>query len=206
MSKMTMYFDTKEQMDAYFTQGVPSNVLAIVKDSGGLYTSSNNSPEMDEEFGPSMGGEPISDDDRELVDNTLYGEGGEPEPEPELENDTWYMVTDSSNNYYPMKANPLKDYAGIYLSSLSENDLNDKFYFIYVDRKGELNYYYAKSDTGFSDTGTVDLTGPQNTYVYINKEVFEKMDLETSFIATFWNSLNEQESYPGMLFTCNRYR
>lgn len=46
--KITQYFSTKAEMDAYFPNGVPSNVLAIVQPDAetpaALYTSSNNSP------------------------------------------------------------------------------------------------------------------------------------------------------------------
>lgn len=72
MGKITLYFDTKEQMDAYFTEGVPSNVLAIVRNGGGVYTTSNNdsssgnAPEQ-------QGGEPITDEDRECIQNILEG-------------------------------------------------------------------------------------------------------------------------------------
>lgn len=40
--KHTMHFDTVADLERYFYDGVPSNVLAIVKYTGGLYTSSNN--------------------------------------------------------------------------------------------------------------------------------------------------------------------
>lgn len=46
--KITQYFKTKDEMDAYYPNGVPSNVLAIVQPDAStpaaLYTSSNNSP------------------------------------------------------------------------------------------------------------------------------------------------------------------
>ena len=46
--KISKYFKTKAEMDAYFPNGVPSNVLVIVQPDAGtpatLYTSSNNSP------------------------------------------------------------------------------------------------------------------------------------------------------------------
>lgn len=46
MSKLTIYFNSVQEMNDYFQNGVPSNYLAIVKnnDENGavLYTSSNN--------------------------------------------------------------------------------------------------------------------------------------------------------------------
>lgn len=46
--KTTMYFSSTEEMNNYFKDGVPSNVLAIVQPtentSAVLYTSSNNQP------------------------------------------------------------------------------------------------------------------------------------------------------------------
>ncbi len=46
--KQTMYFSSTEEMNNYFKDGVPSNVLAIVQPtentSAVLYTSSNNQP------------------------------------------------------------------------------------------------------------------------------------------------------------------
>lgn len=46
--KRCMYFSSTEEMNNYFTEGVPSNVLAIVQPAEGasavLYTSSNNQP------------------------------------------------------------------------------------------------------------------------------------------------------------------
>lgn len=46
--KLSQYFKTKAEMDAYYPNGVPSNVLAIVQPDAStraaLYTSSNNSP------------------------------------------------------------------------------------------------------------------------------------------------------------------
>lgn len=46
--KLSQYFKTKAEMDAYYPNGVPSNVLVIVQPDAdtpaALYTSSNNSP------------------------------------------------------------------------------------------------------------------------------------------------------------------
>ena len=47
MSKLSQYFDSIEALEAYYVDGVPSKVLAYVKDEEGnylLYTSTNNLP------------------------------------------------------------------------------------------------------------------------------------------------------------------
>lgn len=67
--KLTQYFSTKAEMDAYFPNGVPSNVLAIVQPDAetpaALYTSSNNSPvgggSSEEQGGPGQGGDTTPD-------------------------------------------------------------------------------------------------------------------------------------------------
>jgi len=83
--KRTMYFNTQQDVINYYgsLDNIPSLDLVIVKEDGGIYARSNNEPGNTGET-ISMGGEPISDEDKELVDNTLYGE--EPETEPEEEN------------------------------------------------------------------------------------------------------------------------
>lgn len=40
--KLTKYFKTVQEMNNYYPNGVPSNVLAIVEEGNVLYTSSNN--------------------------------------------------------------------------------------------------------------------------------------------------------------------
>lgn len=37
-----MYFKTEEEMNQYFPNGVPSNVICIVGENEAIYTSSNN--------------------------------------------------------------------------------------------------------------------------------------------------------------------
>lgn len=82
MSKMTMYFNSTQELNNYFPSGVPSTVLAIVQ--GGpdepavLYTSGNNSP-----YNPgqkeNMGGYVDDPVDTGIAEAILYGEE-EPEP------------------------------------------------------------------------------------------------------------------------------
>ena len=77
MAKITQYFNSVEELNAYYKSGVPSGVLAIVQ--GGpdepavLYTSGNNSP-----YNPGqkeyMGGYVDDPVDTGIAEAILYGE------------------------------------------------------------------------------------------------------------------------------------
>lgn len=84
MAKITMYFSSVEEMNNYFTTGVPSTVLAIVKngDNGVLmYTSSNNDEAIT--GGTEIGGYPEDYSYATTLSTyTLVGDPNAPVPEP----------------------------------------------------------------------------------------------------------------------------
>lgn len=75
MAKQSMYFKTQEEVIQYYgsLDNIPSKHLVIVEESGAMYMTSNNAPDSDGQKQES-GGEPISAEDRELVQYTLEGE------------------------------------------------------------------------------------------------------------------------------------
>ena len=59
MAKIEQYFTSKAELDAYYPNGVPSTVLAIVKNGTNgvlMYTYDNNAPGIT--GGSEIGGEP----------------------------------------------------------------------------------------------------------------------------------------------------
>lgn len=75
MAKQSMYFKTQEEVIQYYgsLENIPSKHLVIVEESGAMYANSNNAPDSGGQTQES-GGEPISAEDRELVQYTLEGE------------------------------------------------------------------------------------------------------------------------------------
>lgn len=75
MAKTSMYFKTQEEVIQFYgsLDNIPSKHLVIVEESGAMYANSNNAPGSDGKQQES-GGEPISNEDRELVQYTLEGE------------------------------------------------------------------------------------------------------------------------------------
>lgn len=70
-----MYFKNYAEVIQYYgsLDNIPSKHLVIVEESGAMYANSNNAPGSDGKQQES-GGEPISQEDRELVQYTLEGE------------------------------------------------------------------------------------------------------------------------------------
>jgi hypothetical protein len=69
MSKLSQYFDSIEALEAYYVNGVPSKVLAYVKDEEDnyiLYTATNNV--SDGEF-TEMGGYVMSPEDKKKMED-----------------------------------------------------------------------------------------------------------------------------------------
>ena len=83
MGKQSMYFESYDDVIQYYgsLESIPSKHLVIVQESGAIYANSNNAPDSGGQT-EELGGEPISDEDRELVQFTLEGE-----PEEEEENE-----------------------------------------------------------------------------------------------------------------------
>lgn len=75
MGKLSMYFKTQEEVIKFYgsLENIPSKHLVIVEESGAMYANSNNAPDSGGKTQES-GGEPISQEDRELVQYTLEGE------------------------------------------------------------------------------------------------------------------------------------
>lgn len=73
MAKIEQYFTSKAELDAYYPNGVPSTVLAIVQEQGNvtMYTYDNNGIAG----GAEIGGYPADYDEAvELSTYTLVGE------------------------------------------------------------------------------------------------------------------------------------
>ena len=87
MSKITQYFNSVEELNAYYKNGVPSTVLAVVKGENGgsdiLYTSENNSP-WNPGTNEEMGGWPedYEETKEELDEATLWSFWISEEPGP----------------------------------------------------------------------------------------------------------------------------
>ncbi len=85
-----MYFNTIEEMNAYYPNGVPSTVLAIVQPDADtpavLFTSSNNSP-VGGGKNESQGGYVDDPAALQLSEYTLEGEPEEEEENTNISND-----------------------------------------------------------------------------------------------------------------------
>lgn len=73
--KKSMYFKNQAEVIQYYgsLDAIPSGHLVIVEDNGAMYATSNNAPDSAGQKQES-GGEPISQEDRNLVNYTLEGE------------------------------------------------------------------------------------------------------------------------------------
>lgn len=168
-----MYFDTRADLERYFPDGVPSNVLAIVKETGGLYTSSNN--ESSGGSSQEQGGEPISDQDREYVEYTLEGE-----PKP-LE-DGWYAV-DEGGNYIPFEMRKPK--WGCLTIGAPDNF---SYYFIYIENGSQTTYYPIDDYDWLDINDPVHLSDDSNKYSNnrISKEDKQAGELNISWSINTW--------------------
>lgn len=70
-----MYFENYDDVIQYYgsLESIPSKHLVIVQESGAIYANSNNAPGSDGQT-EELGGEPISQEDRDLVNLTLEGD------------------------------------------------------------------------------------------------------------------------------------
>jgi len=139
MAKIEQYFNSQAELEAYYPNGVPSTVLAIVKNENNgvsLYTYDNNVIAG----GGEIGGETISKEDKELVTNITIGF-----------REMW-IISDSGHEYQ-MNRIPGEGYEETY--TIDAKDMNWDFP-AYIEFYDEVNSWnlYPEEDIVYTD-GTI---------------------------------------------------